>query len=287
MIHGNSRAPVYVKRIYLKIWSLRDEVEAILMKHAELAGRPLNEQEITQVKNEYSYANRAQTPGAGLTLVQGGASQTATPDSGDEEDLEAAMAAAMGGDGSAEEGSGEEEDLEAAMAAAMGGGDESAGEEDLEAAMAAAMGEAPAPSTPAGKKVIIQRYSENLPVEKISHGMTFLAEVTMGEVYFFTNKHFLEGQSIVLEFQIPKKFVINAEIKYCRPFNIRSRIISENKLTYRAVANFTFLKEGEKTLLRNFICSIEPDIPEEPVIEKKKVVEDEGDDFDDLDGLDF
>ena len=290
MIHGSSNDPVLIKRIGLKIWSLRDEVESVIQ--AQIAkkadGNQLTQEEINDIRSEYSYGGPVQQK-AGLQLIEGGADSSKEEESGD--DLEAAMAAAMGG--------GEEsgEDLEAAMAAAMGGGDGSEGEEsgdDLEAAMAAAMGgdEAAAPTAPAtsstqGTKKVIQRGSHNIKPEKVSRGVSILSELTMDGLYFFSQQPFMEGQSIVIEFQIPKRFVLNAQVQFCRPFNISSRIISSKKVDYRTVASFTFLKEGERTLLREFIQSIEPDIPA-PVIAPPKAQDDGGDDdFDGLDGLDF
>ncbi len=283
MIHGNSNDPVLIKRIALKIWSLRDEVESVI--HQVLAqradGNPLSPEEIQKVRDEFSYKGPVDQK-AGLKLIEGGANEG--------EDLEAAMASAMGGADESSEESGD--DLEAQMAAAMGGGDE-AGEEsgdDLEAAMAAAMGgdttEA-AQASPETKARIIQRGSHNIKEENVSRGVSILSELTMDGLYFFSAQEFMEGQSIVIEFQIPKKFVLNAQVSFCRAFNISSRIISSKKVDYRTVAKFTFLKEGERTLLREFIRSIEPDVPA-PVIVPPKAKDDGGDDdFDGLDGLDF
>ncbi len=297
MIHGSSNDPVLIKRIGLKIWSLRDEVESViqqtLAKNAD--GNPLSQDEINQIRSEYSYGGPVQQK-AGLQLIDGGANASSSEESDDEEDLEAAMAAAMGGDASEEAEESEEsgEDLEAAMAAAMGGDSSDESEEsgdDLEAAMAAAMGGAaptPAPATSKqGSKRIIQRGSHNIKPEKVSRGVSILSELTMDGLYFFSQQPFMEGQSIVIEFQIPKRFVLNAQVQFCRPFNISSRIISNKKVDYRTVARFTFLKEGERTLLREFIQSIEPDIPEPTVPPPKAKEDDGGDDFDGLDGLDF
>lgn len=284
MIHHNSHDPVLIKRIGLKIWSLRDEVEAVIQYR--LRQNPEKEQlspeEITEIKNEYLYRGPVdQRPN--LQLIQGGDSAEAE-ESGD--DLEAAMAAAMNGDApedaeateeESSEGEGEEEDLEAAMAAAMGGG-APAEESTNDSAGAAPKG---------GPLKIIQRSSDNIPESKISRGVTILSEVSMDSLYFFGSEKYLEGQSIVIEFQIPKRFVVNANIVYCRPFNIKSRIISDKKVSYRIVAQFSFLKDGERTLLRDFIKSIEPDVQEAPAPSAAK--EDDGgdDDFDGLDGLDL
>lgn len=274
MIHGNSNDPILVKRIGLKVWTLRDEVEAVVEKtlRAQPNKEKLSEEELAEIKKEYHYRGPVdQRPN--LQLIQGGAD---APD-GEGEDLEAAMAAAMGGgdEEASEEPVAEEseEDLEAAMAAAMGGGEGAAVKE--------------APPAPTGPMKVIQRKSENIPAEKIHRGITMLSEVSMDNLYFFSSEKFLEGQSIVIEFQIPKRFVVNAQVMYCRPFNIRSRIISPNKVSQRVVAKFTFLKDGERTLLRQFIESIEPEVQAAPVVKPKEVEDDGGDDFDGLDDLGF
>ncbi|MCR9206424.1 MAG: hypothetical protein NXH75_17715, partial [Halobacteriovoraceae bacterium] len=155
------------------------------------------------------------------------------------------------------------------MAAAMGGGEETSEE---------------APTKEAGGSLkIIQRKSENIPAEQIFRGITILGEISMDAIYFFSSEQFLEGQSIVLEFQIPKRFVVNAQVAYCRQFNNRSRIISDKKVSTRVAAKFTFLKDGERTLLRQFIASIEPEVKEAPT---KQVAEGKSEDSDDFDGLD-
>ena len=83
-----------------------------------------------------------------------------------------------------------------------------------------------------------------LPKEKIGRGMCVLSEIEIDGLCFFAPQKYIEGQSIVLEFLIPKKFIVNAEVLHCRYFNMKSRIIGENKLPYRVVVQFTFLKKG-------------------------------------------
>ncbi len=96
-----------------------------------------------------------------------------------------------------------------------------------------------------------------IPEEKVALGKTILSEISMDRILFFCNHSFIEGQSIVIKFNIPQAFVVNADIKYCRPFNFKSRIISKNSYNFRVLADFTFLKPGERALLRQFIQSID------------------------------
>lgn len=270
LIFGNSNDPVLVKKIYLKIWSLRSEIESVI-KLKSLNGKPLSKEEIQEIHQEYQKKEKTH-----LKLVE-----APTEEDGEQEqsgdDLEAEMAAALeeGGDEASEEEPEQSgDDLEAEMAAALNEGSSESQESEAEQ-----------PSS--GPVSIIQRGSQHIPEDQLIKGMTILSEVGIDKIHFFSQVPFLEGQSIVLEFQIPQRFVVNANIHYCRPFNISSRIISENRLPYRVVANFTFLKEGERTLLRNFVESIEPEVSVQPVIKQAKADDEEGDDFDDLDGLDF
>ena len=120
--------------------------------------------------------------------------------------------------------------------------------------------------------------------DKVSKGKTVLSEISMDKMFFFCNKPFTEGQSIVIQFCIPKSFIVNADILYCRPFNLKSRIISQNNYTHRALIRFNFLKEGERALLRHFLQSVEPVVVKQ---EKKAEAQknDDGGDFNELDDL--
>jgi hypothetical protein len=256
LIHGSSKDPIFVKKIYLKIWTLRSEVEQVVKR---VDGQ--SKEEIESIKNEYSFKGPLIRE-SGLTLIEGG--DAVESEDKTEGEAEGEAEETMSADSDA---TGEQSDDDVKVETAEDNATEASAEE-------------------AQPKQVIQRGSQYIEDHNIHHGVCVLSEVTMDSFYFFTSKNLLEGQSIVIEFQVPKRFVVNAEVHYCRPFNIKSRIISENRLKCRVAANFSFLKEGERTLLRQFIQSIEPVIPE--VIEPPKAqAESEGDDFDDLDGLDF
>lgn len=128
---------------------------------------------------------------------------------------------------------------------------------------------------------VIQRHPD-LSNDLIYKARLMLSEISMFSVYFFCESPLTIGQSIVIDFLVPNRFVLNAEITYCRPFNMKSRIISKNKLSYRIAAEFTFLRNGERTLLRNFLKSIKPDISSAQSSSEK---DEDGDDFDELDDL--
>ncbi len=116
----------------------------------------------------------------------------------------------------------------------------------------------PSTSEDQNETIKVVQLLPKLPEQHIFSGRTFLSEITMENIHFFSSETFLEGQSIVLQFQIPKSFIMNVEVMSSRPYALSSRIISEGKLPYRVIAKFTFLKPGERALLRDFLLSIEP-----------------------------
>lgn len=247
MIHGNSNDPVLIKKIKLRIWHLRDEIEATIK--ARGTHTPKDEINLDDLHEEYKYKGplpRHEGEAPDLKVVPDG--EEAAPEG------EAPAEAAEGEAPASEETSPE-------------------GEETTEEGADNVL------------PIVRQRIPE-LDPEKVFLGTAVLAELDIDHLYLFTNKKFIAGQSIVIEFLVPKRFVVNADVIFCREYNMKSRIISDVKLPYRTGVNFTFLKEGERTLLRNFIKSVEPSIPE-PQVDMKKVAKKEDDDFDELDDFDL
>ncbi len=240
MIHNSSNDPVLIKKISLKIWSLRDEIESRLK--SELEKNPEAEINVDAIRNEY--VKKSPTDNV-LSLKSG----TDLDNSEDE------MARAMRGEEPTDEPTAE-----------------------------ASTAENNVVELNANANVIeVSLTPPELDEEKISKGKTVLSEINMDKMFFFCNRPFTEGQSIVIQFCIPKMFIVNADILYCRPFNLKSRIISQNNFSYRVLAKFTFLKEGERALLRQFLQSIEPEVQK---VEKKTSSEGEADTgFGELDDL--
>lgn len=263
MIHGSSPDPVLIKKIALKVWLLRDEIEAVIneriknLKEGEEA--PSIEDLIQEYRSQGHF--QGQEEETGLRAVE---------DLPEEDDGEAAMLAAM----QASEDDEEEEESEQEQV-------EEESNSEIQATETQALKQ--------GDNYLIRQRSPALSEDKVYHAKTILSEVNMSEIYFFSTKEFLSGQSIVIEFLIPKRFIVNANILFCRSFNMKSRIISEKRMPFRIGANFSFLKDGERTLLRNFVESIEPDIPEAPAQEAQPSAqeEDEDDLFDSLDDMEI
>lgn len=241
MIYGNSTHPVLIKKINLRIWTLRDEIEAIVKERVESQG--LENVDLSDLVNEYR--KKELVTERPLKLVDG------EQVSENEDEMLQAMDAPEG-----------EEPL----------ADVDLPEEEKEAIQ---------------ENVKILRRKPTLPADKIFLGKAILAEVDMDHMYFFCSEKFYEGQSIVIDFNIPMRFVMNADVIYCRPYNMKSRIISANRLPFRVAIKFTFIKEGERTLLRKFISTIEPELEDIMPVAKPKAVAEEESDFDELDDLDL
>lgn len=248
MIHNSSSDPVLIKKISLKIWSLRDEIESRIQNTIESTGS-VPEDEILKIREFYT--PRTSSPDNVLSITP-----TAELDSGEDE-MAKAMAAVESEETESAEGSEESDKLSDTPAA-------EATEENI---------------------VSISFGAPNIPEDKISKGKTVLSEISMEKMFFFCNKAYTEGQSIVIQFCIPKSFVVHADILYCRPFNLKSRIISQNNYTHRVLIRFNFLKEGERALLRQFLQSIEPDLSKTEKKADASKNEEGGSDFNELDDL--
>jgi hypothetical protein len=95
-----------------------------------------------------------------------------------------------------------------------------------------------------------------IPVEKISFGKAIISEINMEGIRFFCSSSYIIGNSLVVEFQIPKHFRLNAVVVNNKEYDLKSKLISKKKLPYRLFLQWTFLKPGERTLLRDFLQSI-------------------------------
>jgi len=245
MIHNSSKAPVLIKKISIKLWTLRDEIEARIQE--EISSDENKEVDLVKIKGLYtkSVNNNVVALKSGNEL-----------DNSEDE-----MAKAMRGEEVAEEPT--DKPTEETSDSAESGETNiiSINQNQIEVSL-----------TP-----------PNIPQEKIHRGKTILSEITMDKMFLFTNKFFTEGQSIVVQFCIPKSFILNADVLYCRPYNLKSKIISENSFSYRVMLRFTFLKEGERALLRQFLQSVEPEFQAEVKTQSSEKESESG--FDELDDL--
>jgi hypothetical protein len=204
MIYRQSNDPVFLKKINIDVWLLRDQLEHIIL--SRLQENP-EENNFDDIISEFS-----PKPKPNLTLLKF------------EEDEQSSQTS----------NSNNESDLENPTS------DDS---------------NKISKETPQKREVITQRLP-TLTHDKICRGKTFLSEIYMDQILFFSDRQFVEGQSIVIQFNVPEKFILNAEVIYSQSYSLKNRIISKSNLPFRVSAQFTFLKEGERTLLRNFLENI-------------------------------
>lgn len=242
MIYNKSGHPVEVKKISIRLWSLRDEIEAAIgrrMKECEAAGVPLY---IEDIKNFYKI-NDKNVPDNVLSLGTSG------------EDMNSMME-------SLSESTSDETSTEGETPA-LNEAEEIIAEQTLQGL-----------ETKTPNPILERPYQRQAPdLDKISYGFTLLSDINMDQMLSFTKDKFLQGQSVVIEFLIPQNFMMNADVTYCHHYAMRSRIISSTKPDYRVQCKFTFSMLGERNNLRNFLKSIEPTIND-----KKKNKNDNEDD---------
>ncbi|MBI2520438.1 MAG: hypothetical protein HYV97_08465 [Bdellovibrio sp.] len=291
MIHRQSNDPVLIKKISLRIWSLRDEVEARIKEHLAQEGDAnsstgndgvnsylqglISEYTPNSVGTETSAPSPENSPEnkPALNLIKGGqdekSSDVADPTVPPAAAEAPAVSEVTNADDQIQASSPTENPVEATSEA----------EPQAEPQIAA-------PQVDPNAPIIIRQKTPAIEPAKLCHGRTVLGEIYMDKMSFFAGRRFSEGQAIVIEFLIPKRFIVNADVVYCRHYSLKSRIISGQKLPYRISVKFTFLKPGERTLLREFLESIEPDLTtiKQEVKPKKPAAESDG--LDDLANLD-
>lgn len=232
MIYNKSGHPVEVKKISIRLWGLRDEIEAALerrMKECEAAGVPLY---IDDIKKFYNL-NTPATPNNVYQLNP----------KAEGEDGMASLMESVADEAKEEPKSEGENNLSSA--------------EEIIATQAKEGLETKKPNP-----ILDRPYQRQAPdLNKISYGFTLLSDITMDNILSFTKDSFLQGQSVVVEFLIPQSFMMTADVTYCHFYAMRSRIISSSKPDYRLQCRFTYSIPGERENLRNFLKSIEPNIP--------------------------
>jgi hypothetical protein len=245
MILSKSNHPVNIKIINVRVWSLRSEIEAAIKTISHPAGTTEYQNALEAIADFYRLSSQAQTAQKAkdnnakpaLTLVE-------TPAEEVDEDM-AAMMEALGTPEKAETTTAEAD--AAAAAAEMLSGQTS--EATTEGSEAIAKVEQPKIS------------NRTIPAaESLSHGNLLLSDINMDMALVFSKHPFTIGQSVAIEFLIPKNFILSAEIDYCQSIIFKSKVISDKKPEYRIRLRFKHVYPGERTNLRNFLKSIEPDI---------------------------
>jgi hypothetical protein len=264
MIYNKSGHPVEVKKISIRMWSLRDEIEAALerrIKECEAAGVPLF---IDDIKKFYNLNMKAPlTDSSNVIPLRGDVST---------DDLNSLMASLKEEEKVPEA---EETKTPDEVLASLADGEAKEAPktfneaEEILAEQALQGVEAKKPNA-----ILERPYQRQAPdLDRITYGFCFLSDIHMDTLLAFTQGKFLQGQSVVVEFLIPQNFMMTADVTYCHYYALRSRIISSTKPDYRVQSRFNFALKGERETLRNFLKSIEP-----TVIEKKKAKKETEDD---------
>ncbi len=279
MIYNKSTHPIEVKKISIRMWSLRDEIETAIerrMKECEAAGVPLY---IDDIKKYYNLNVNAPLVEQSNVLEMHPADDNVTAlmesvaeVSGADETLASEEKPLPESTPEAQEAQ-DSQTPEGAEAGAPGGGENTTFKEaDKTIAEQTLQGlETKKPN------LILERPFERMPPDlaKISYGFSLLADINMDGILCFTKNNFLQGQSVVMEFLIPQNFMMHADIIYCNHYARTSKIISSTKLDYRVQGRFTFRLSGERDSLRRFLISVQPDIPLPPKKASKEASEED------------
>ena len=264
-IFNKSSHPVAIKRIPIRMWTLRAEIEAALehrIKECEAAGVPLYIDDIKEF-----YGMNIAKPLAGqpqLKLVEPQEGVDSNPMKNENvDDMMAALAKEKAPEATPQEAA----TAEAATAEAAST-PEVASTETLPSAQADQIiatqspeEKAQAPHAHKFQTPYVRRAPNS---DQISYGFSMLADINMDWVLAFSKHPFTQGSSIVIEFLIPSPFTMNVEIMLCNRIAMKSRIISDTKPDYRVQCRYTFSHPGERSNLRRFLSSIEPTLPNKP-----------------------
>lgn len=283
MIYKNSSDPVFIKKIQVNVWSLRDEIEEVIERRLQQQTNPedpaLTQDDLKNIiffdelSKEY---NNVYVPGSIVLapppedpfeaemrrsleqekkdkeLAAQKALEPQTPDA-------AAPASTADSAPPSSEAPAQAETEAEAMAKAM-----TAEAEIPLATSSEPVIEAPAQESPGvsqkGEVITIIQRQPKIAKGRMALGRLILSEIDSEKISLFVDKKFIEGQSIKIELLIPRRFIISANVSFCRKFSIKSKVIRETRLVYRMVAKFSFERPGEKTLLRQFLKSITPEL---------------------------
>ncbi len=250
MIYNKSGHPVEVKKISVRLWALRHEIESAIerrMKECEAAGVPLY---IEDIKKFYNINSTTQVDNVvPLRPVEAA------------EDGMSALLEEVGEETKTEEPAPETPASEGNNPLAEA--QEIIAEQTLQGL-----------DTKKPNPILERPYQRQAPdLDKVSYGFVLLSDINMEFILSFTKDKYLQGQSVTVEFLIPQSFMMTADITYCHHYAMRSKIISTTKPDYRLQCRFAFAIPGERDTLRNFLKSIEP-----TVVEKKKPKKEEEDD---------
>jgi len=261
MIYNKSDQPIEVKKISVRLWTLRDEIEAAIgrrMKECEAAGVPLF---IDDIKRFYNLNLQAPLNNDKNVLTLHAKTDEAE-----------SMANLM-------ESINEEVVTEAEDKDAKEDKTEAESKTFTEAEKILAEQNKLGLESKKPNPILDRPYQRQPPdLNKISYGFTLLSDINMDSILSFTKDRFLYGQSVVVDFLIPQSFMMTATVVYCHYYALRSRIISSTKPDYRLQCKFAYAIPRERETLRKFLVSIEPTLPSNLKKAKNEIEKDAEDD---------
>ena len=111
--------------------------------------------------------------------------------------------------------------------------------------------------------LLMQRARPQLEPSKMANGVVALMDLNAKNISCFSTQKYLTGQTVVVEFLIPRHLFITGEVLACHPYNQDSKIISQTCLDFRLHVRWSYRLPGEQTLLKRFLHSVRPSTPQE------------------------
>ncbi len=256
MILGKSNHPIEIKKVRVKIWTLRSEIELHLNKISSIIDEKEKTQKLEKLKRYFKLIEKNSQG----EVIDAGFSGSMN------DDEFAKMAESI--ETEDEENKPEGEQVEASEASESEAEIEEEDEEDNVVSL-----------YPKGIELIERQSPLNAGM-----GFVFLSDLNMNDGLLFSSEKFTIGQTVVIEFLVPKRFFISSTVTYCRNLDNNTKIISETKPKFRVCFENILSYPAERTNLRNFLKSIEPTIPLEPMRPMTSSDSDD-EDHDDLDEL--
>jgi hypothetical protein len=273
-ILNKSSHPVHVNRIPIRIWKLRDEIEEVISRRIQESEQKSEQLDVSDIKKFYSREKKDYSMKAVESLDEQGSDLDSSGNEMDEDALE--MAKALAGDTDDESSEPEKmDDDEAQKLAEMMLADQDTPQDQLQEI-----------NMDLKKDSASEMHSSNMRVlpnkDKVSTGFAFLSDMDMTKVLMFSKTGFTLGQNICIEFLIPNSFIMTGEVVGSNHVGRNSKIISRMKPDFRVMTSFSFLFDEERENLRDFLKSVEPDIPPPPKRLKRPADDDNDDEFEDL-----
>lgn len=262
---NKSNHPVVVKKIPIKVWALRQEIEAAIKQKIEENNGNTENIDISDIQNFYTMEYEPEAE-----------SDEESKEDGDDSADEMLKAMQEAGDDAGDSEESSEDNNEETT------DEEKSSESDEEAQKLA--DEVLDSKDGDHDEARANEFKRVFPDENINNGFMFLSDLNMQEALVFTRETYTTGSNIVIELGVTRPFTLCAEVISSFSVNRNSRVISEQKPNFRLQTKLQFKFPGERTNLRDFLKSVEPPVPPPPSKLKKPAGdnEDDEDEFDDL-----